>query len=115
MLGLGCADVTPDLGEREEEQLVVGEVEAGQPAPGPGPLLGPEAGKGPKGGLEATVICDVFPQGLDAVDVLPGLSGQVAVLCLQALGPRLVSQQRVVSPPVPHVTVPVILPTLTFE
>ena len=115
VLSLGRADVAPHLGEREEEQLVVGEVEAGQVTTWPGPLLGPEAGEGPEGRLQSPVVGDVLPEGLDAVDVFPGLRGQVAILCLQTLGPLLVGQQRVIAPPVPHVPVPVILPTLKTE
>ena len=113
VLGLRSADVAPDLGEREEEHLVAGEVEAGQVTSGPCPLLRPEAGEGPEGRLEAPVVGDVLPEGLDAVDVLAGLRGQVPVLRLQAGSPLLVSQQRVIAPPVPHVPGPVILPTLT--
>ena len=114
VLGLRGADIAPDLGEREEEHLVAGEVEAGQVTSGPRPLLRPEAGEGPEGRLEAPVVRNVFPEGLDTVDVLPGLRGQVAVLRLQAGGPLLVCLQRVIAPPVPHVTGAVILPTLIW-
>ena len=94
-------DALLHLGEREEEELVVGEVgEAGQRAPVPGSLPRPEAGEGAEGGLQAPVVRDVLPESLHhyhhdyhhhlhAVDVLPGLSGQVAVLGLQTLGTLL--------------------------
>ena len=95
--------------------MILCEVEAGQAASAPRPVLLLEAGEGPEGRLQSPVVGDVLPEGLDAVDVLPGLRGQVAILCLQTLGPLLVGQQRVIAPPVPHVPVPVILPTLKTE
>ena len=58
-------DALLHLGEREEEELVVGEVgEAGQRAPVPGSLPRPEAGEGAEGGLQAPVVRDVLPESL---------------------------------------------------
>ena len=92
--------------------MILCEVEAGQAASAPRPVLLLEAGEGPEGRLEAAVVRDVLAEGLQPVDVLPGVRGQVAVLRLDALDPLLVGEQRVVTPPVPHVASTVVLPTL---
>ena len=77
-------DALLHLGEREEEELVVGEVgAAGQRAPLPGSLPRPEAGEGAEGGLQAPVVRDVFSLGQLAVD------GAAGATCAALLRPLL--------------------------
>ena len=81
----------------------------------PGLVLVRETGEGSESSFESSVVGNILPQGLESIDMCSTLSGQVAVLLLYALDPVFVSQEGVVPPPVPHVSLPIVLPTLVVE
>ena len=70
--------------------MILCEVEAGQAASAPRPVLLLEAGEGPEGRLEAAVVRDVLAESVETVQVerlLSDLETVVGVLVYEALGP----------------------------